>query len=474
MKSHPAIDISDRIPVVQKAAFSAGTGAAYIANALMLGLLWLPFFNIGMGMSPLTLGILLMLLRIFDAFTDVIMGNISDNTRTRWGRRRPFILLGAILTGCLYPLVWSMPASLGSTGKFLYLLVASAIFLSAYTMWSIAYHGLELELTPNYDERTKISGWVAIFSKVFSLGGSWVLALATGPWFQSEVTGKADVVLGIRTVTWFLAPLIILLGVLPALFVKERYYERDAAKQPRESFLRSLRESSQCRPLLLVIGVSFGLMMAGASVGAVAQYLNIYYIFDGDISKASIVSGWKGTMTSILGIALIPFWTWLGQKFDKRNMVFALILVAIFGHAMYLFCLTPAHPYLQLIPAAFEISSLTAVWLFIPAMKADIADYDELATHRRREGSINAFFSWFYKAALTISVGAGGWLLQMTGFDVAFGRQPHDVLMRMYWIFIILPVVIWVGTLFCLSRYSLTRAQMAVIRAELENRRGRV
>lgn len=473
LTTKPSIEISDRIPVLQKAAFSAGTGSSYIATTLMLSYLWLPFFNIGMGMSPMVLGVILMLLRLYDAFTDVIMGNLSDNTRTRWGRRRPFIFIGAILTGCLYPLIWAMPASLGSTGKFFYLLVAGLLFLTACTIWSIAYHGLELELTPNYDERTRLAGWVAIFSKVFALGGSWVLALATGPWFQSD-TGGADLVRGIRTVTWALAPLLIILGILPALFVKERYYEKDAARQTREPLLKSLMESLQCRPLLQVIGVSFGLMIAGASIGAVAQYLNIYYIFDGDISRAAVLTGWKGTMTSILGIALVPFWTWLGQKFDKRNMVFALILVAIFGHSLYLVCLNPAHPYLQLVPAAFEISSLTAVWLFIPAMKADIADYDELSTHRRREGALNAFFSWFYKAALTISVGAGGWLLELTGFDVAVGKQPPEVLARMYWIFLLLPIVIWVFAIGCLARYPLTRKRMAEIRGELELRRGSV
>ena len=117
-------------------------------------------------------------------------------------------------------------------------------------------------------------------------------------------------------------------------------------------------------------------------------------------------------------------------------------------------------------------SAIGAVWMFLPSMKADVADYDEQFTRRRREGSINAFYSWFIKASLTASMGIGGVVLQFTGFDAALGRQAPDVLGRMFAIYLWLPVSIWVVALVSVWFFPLTRARCAEIRALLETRRG--
>ena len=96
---------SERIPLLQKIVFAVGQKTDWVATGLMTSVLWMPFFNIGMGLNPVVLGCILMVLRAWDAVSDPIMGNISDNARTRWGRRRPFIFVGAITTAALYPLL---------------------------------------------------------------------------------------------------------------------------------------------------------------------------------------------------------------------------------------------------------------------------------------------------------------------------------------------------------------------------------
>jgi len=127
-------------------------------------------------------------------------------------------------------------------------------------------------------------------------------------------------------------------------------------------------------------------------------------------------------------------------------------------------------PYLQLIPSFFEASAIAAVYLFLPSMKADIADYDEFHTSRRREGAINAFYSWFWKASLTCAVGLGGWVIQISGFDAHHSAQPEAVLQRMRIIYILLPLAIWSFSLLFIARYSLDRSRMGEIRTALENR----
>ena len=235
-----------------------------------------------------------------------------------------------------------------------------------------------------------------------------------------------------------------------------------------------MKESIRCKPLWSLIGISFFLVLGSTSVGSLGQYLSIYYIFDGDLSAASIVGGWKGTVLAATGILSIPFWAWLGERFDKKVMVISMLIFSMVGHLMNFFCMRPDMPYLQIVPAVFESGAIAAVWLFIPSMKADTADYDELRTTRRREGSINSFYSWFIKAALTCAMGLGGLVLEVSGFTSKHVHQPADVLNRMLGYYLTVPIAIWgVALGFALS-YPLSRIRMAGIRAELEERRGKI
>src|SRR6185436_14124928 len=141
--------------------------------------LWMPYFNIGMGMSPAILSLILVIFQIWNAFMDPIMGNLSDNTRTRWGRRRPYMVVGAVVTACIYPFIWRAPFSWGETGAMIYLIGIGLLFYTSFSVWAMPYYALQIELTPNYDERTRLSAWITFFGKISSLGSSWTLALLT-------------------------------------------------------------------------------------------------------------------------------------------------------------------------------------------------------------------------------------------------------------------------------------------------------
>jgi Na+/melibiose symporter and related transporters len=474
--SAPATTLErDRIPLLQKLAFATGENMNFICTGLMTSVLWMPFFNIGLGLKPYVLGVILMIYRAWDAITDPVIGNWSDNARTRWGRRRPFLVVGAVLTACAYPLFWHMPETLSENGKIAYLLGVGLLYFTVYTAWSMPYYGFQLELTPDYDERTRLAAWCTLFAKFGFFIGGWVLAVATSDHFLDPATGKPDIVAGMRFLSWFIAGAILVVGLLPALFVKERYYAREAAAQPRTGLWTSIRESAGCRPLWFLVGASFCLVLGTGSVNTLGQYLNFYYVNQGDLQTANVIAGWKTSVIVVTGIASIPLLTWLGRRYDKRVMISAMLAFSLLGHLLAYVCMTPKYPYLQLVSGVFEASALSAFWLFIPAMKADVADADELHTGRRREGSLNAFFSWFIKVAHTCAFFLGGVLLEVTGFvDPKLAQQPPEVLSRMMGLYIVLPLLIWGAGLLCVWRYPLGRARMAEIRGELENRRGAV
>jgi GPH family glycoside/pentoside/hexuronide:cation symporter len=176
----------------------------------------------------------------------------------------------------------------------------------------------------------------------------------------------------------------------------------------------------------------------------------------------------------LIGILGIPLWTKLSEWLDKKIIVTIMLAGSMAGHLLNLFCLSPEKPYLWLVASVFEAGAIGAVWLFMPSMKGDVADYDEVDTSTRREGSLNAFYSWFAKVAATIGAGLGGTVLQWSGFRAALGAQPVEILMRMKWLYIVLPIVLWSFTLLFIWRYSLDRKRMAAIRKQLEDRRGAV
>jgi len=466
------IPAAERIPLFQKIMFGAGVNMDHVATGLMKNVLWMPFFNIGLGLSPALLGLVLMILQVWNAVMDPLMGNLSDNCRSRWGRRRPFLFVGAFLTALVYPWIWRASPAWGENGAVLYLVGIGLLFYSCFSVWAMPYYGLQLELTPNYDERTHLCAWMTLFAKIAALANGWILAVLTCSWFINPASGKPDIVIGLRTCSWFIAGFILFFGLLPALFVKEPNYVEKIAGRTREPLFRSIKESAGCKPLWNLIAISFFSIVGSSAVGGLGQYLNIYFVFDGDLAAASIVAGWKGTVIVVLGIATIPLWTKLGEIFDKKSVVFSMLGLTMAGHVLNYFFMRPDMPYLQIVSGAFESAAIAAVWLFLPSMKADVADYDELDTLRRREGSLNAFYSWFIKAAFASALGLSGLMLQVSGFTAKISHQPPDVLKSMMALYILIPLVIWGIALAFVAKYPLTRARMAEIRGQLEARRG--
>jgi len=471
----PASTISpeDKIPPKQKIAYAAGGAVEWFTGA-SIGALWMPVFNLGFGMSPALLGIVSAIHRIYDAFSDPIIGNISDNTRTRWGRRRPYIFVGSILTALVAPLLWRMPEGWSQTAMFAYLVLFGILLYTCTTIWAMSYNSLMLEMTPSYDERTRVAGYRTIAMKFGALLGTWILTFASSSWFADPQTGEADLVNGIQHISIWLSVGTIALGVLPAIFVKERYYAADASKQAKEPLLKGILDSLKLKPLWMLTGIVTLQVFGNGLVGALGFYINLFYVNDGKLANAAFIEGLKGSTAFIVGLAAVPFWIWVCERLDKKWTLMIIIGSGFIAAALNLICIRPDLPYLQIVPAVFYASVTASVWLILPSMMADVVDCDELRTHRRREGNINAIFSWFFKAGTTLSTAMSGFVLVWTGFDAAVGSQPREVLDRMFLLYITVPSFFYSIALALLWFYPLTRKKSFELRAELEARRGKV
>ena len=205
--------ISAKVPLIQKIAFGSG----HLVNNLFPGSLGVfSFFLLTpYGMDPLWAGLLGGIPRIYDAISDPIMGYVSDNTTSKWGRRRPYIFIGAITSGLLFAALWQLYAENGQVYNFWYFMVFSLLFLTGNTIYSTPLIGLGYEMTSDYRERTRLMGFSQTISQFAWMLVPWLWVIIADPdLFPSQAVA-------IRSLSVWVGVACLALGILPAIFCRE-------------------------------------------------------------------------------------------------------------------------------------------------------------------------------------------------------------------------------------------------------------
>ncbi len=460
---------ADKVPIHEKVLYGMGSGSFQLSTDGVKGLAN-PIYNITLGLSPSLVGLVLMLSRIFDAFTDPIVGKISDDTRTRWGRRRPFIFVGSFLTAASFIAIWMVPESwAGQTQPlFTYYLLAMLLFYFCATIQVVPYHTLGLEMTPDYNERTVVAGYKMMFSFGFTLLLPWVFRLA-----QSDSFG-GNTMAGMRYWSLILAGFIIVGGVLPALFVKERYYHlaKDQAKMP---FWHGVKLTFQNRPFILLTAIILAVGMGSGMVGALGPYIIYYYIYEGDTKTGQELVAIGANAFAVVAIFSTPFLASLAGRIGKARLLRYVIIVGIVSSLLSFVCYSKSMPYLVLIVYILAAPQSAGFWTLTTSMKADICDDDELRNGLRREGMFGAVGNWIFKIALSSTFLLSGLILELTGFRVELqGNQAPETILWLRILFAVVPAASSSLAFFLLWRYPLSAERMAEIRSELEARRAKI
>lgn len=382
-----------------------------------LSALAMPVLNLGFGVSAVLIGYAMAIPRFLDAFLDPLMGNISDNTRSRWGRRRPYILAGSLGCGLLFPLLFCPPFT-SQNGIFLWFLGISILYYITYSVFIVPYNALGYELTQDYHERTQVQGWRMTCALVIGFSIPWLYKFTLHPAFGGDER------IGVRYVGAGLGLFIILAGAIPALFTHENVAVQ---KQEKIELLKSIAFTFQNRSFLLLTAsgmlIKAGLFMAGP----LGLYLNLYYVCAGDKSMAATMMGLAGLLTTLGCLGGVWLSTKTSLLLGKRhaaslNMVFCGLA---FLSSWWLF--TPVHPYWQLI-FAFAIGlGLQGCWLLLSSMVADVCDEDELKTGLRREGMFGAVSSFAEKCALAAGNLIGGYLLVFSGAQEGLAQSSETI-----------------------------------------------
>ncbi|WP_294099922.1 MFS transporter [Sphingomonas sp.] len=426
-----------------------------------------PVYNIILGVNPAAIGLILMIARLIDAFLDPLIGWLSDNSRSRWGRRRPYVALGSVLCGLTFPLVWFVPADTTETHAIAYFAATAFLYYLAVSVYQVSYMTLGMELTPDYAERTRVMASRTVFGATSGLILAWVFRIAQADMFSDPLTGM-------RVVGMVLGGIFIATGVPAALASRERYHKL-AETQEKQPVLRSLTGAFRYSSFRILMVLTLVIVFCTQSVNALGVYVTTYYVYGGDIKAAATMTAWYGTVTLFATWAALPILTWAARRWGKTRALAVTMAVGCLGAILKWFLFQPEFPYAQLVVACFVAPANAGFWVLVNAMKADMCDWDELKTGLRREGMFAAVSAWLQKLAAAMTFSFAGFVLVCTGFDQAKGgAQASDTLLHIRIVFAFVPAAAYILGIAMLRWYPLSPTVMTEVRAELEAKRAAV
>jgi GPH family glycoside/pentoside/hexuronide:cation symporter len=411
------------IPFGQLAAYGAG-GIIPIALFNIAGILVGLMGNISLGLSAFWLGLILIVPRLWDALSDPIIGHLSDNTRTRWGRRRPYLLLGGLLVAILFVVMWWIPKGdmvrtwfPTDTGyqafQLVYILITLLLFFTAVNIFEIPHGALGMELTNDYHERTRLFSAKSFVGNLFAMSTPWLFALANTERFRGTGGNEAD---GMRYVSILIAAIIIPLSFWWTAKLREPGFAK-ASKQEKTPFWKDMKRTFSNRNFTNLTFTIFTLAMGFNFVNLLGSYIPIFYVFGGDKVAGARLLGINGTIWAITGVLAVFPLNWISPKMGKRNtLVLAMILMSL-AQLSKIVCYNPHHPYLVLIPTILLSAGMLFFFTLGSSMVGDICDEDELKTGYRAEGSYYAIFWWFIKMGTALASFVAGVLIVFTMFD---------------------------------------------------------
>jgi GPH family glycoside/pentoside/hexuronide:cation symporter len=427
-----------------------------------------------LGFAAILWGIIQFVPRIFDAITDPIMGFISDNTKSKWGRRRQYVLIGAIIMGLAYVAMWQLYKDDGVVYNFIYFLSWSLVFYLGLTIFSVPYVAMGYEISEDFHERTEIMA-VAQFI------GQWAWVIA--PWFwvilydPSWFPEGADQ--GVRDLSIWVAIPCTIFALIPAIFLKGK------STLDRDDFLpisapyvfRSIKgiftsafEAFKIKQFRQIAGATFLIFNSFNVIAAYTFLIIVHYLFNSDPASAGNWPAMHGSVGALVTTFLvIPVITRMSKVMGKKKAFIVSQLISIIGYVLFWFLFVPGKPYLFLFALPFHSFGIGSLFTIMMSMTADVCDLDELQTGKRREGVLGAVYWWMVKLGFGIAALLGGFILSVVGFDAENVTDSAVTGMRMF--YTLLPIAGVIGAILMMKSYDITEEKAQEIKAKLEARK---
>ncbi|MDR3706768.1 MAG: MFS transporter [Capsulimonadaceae bacterium] len=418
-------------------------------------------FTIGFGISPVVIGWAMMLPRFVDAITDPYLGHLSDETHTRWGRRKPYLVGGAVFGAILMAAMWWANPHWSQTAQLCYLASIGTLFYISYGVYTMAWTAVGYELTDDYHERSRVMMWGSVALAFVALGASWCFRGALLPVFHGAIWGMRWISAGV-------AVIVLMSAFTAAKFCKERFTHANREHVP---LLPALKSAIKNRPFVILLLLKLSDTMGGRLAGAMMGYLGLYLLCSGDKVLSTTLGGLGGTIGTVCTFAILPFMKPLSVKIGKRAAQIMGAAIGLVSAILSPFILMSGRPYLSLIPILVITPMQSVAFTLGNAIVPDICDVDELQTGQRREGLFTSVMAFMAKMEISLCTLAAGYLVSFSGLNVKLIHQAPHVVHNLFWMAIPTALFFAVVSLILTILFPMTEASMTEVRRQLDERR---
>jgi len=410
----------------------------YLVNVMLMY-----FMVTHLSIAPAIAGSLLLGVRLYDGLLDLTIGALSDSTRTRWGRRRPWMAAGAVLSTAGTVAIF-LPPLLGGGGIYVQTLLAIILFFTGYSMFSVPSSAMPAEMTRSYDERTALMAWRTFFLQIAGLIGG-----AGAPWLVARWGSGRGAYLAMAVVV----AMIVGASMMVAVAATRRAPSAEGSAKARSAHGTRLSIIGN-RPFLVLIAVKFCGYIALSAMGAVG----LFFVHD-VLARDESVMAQIQLISSLAGIALLPGWRALARRWAKQHVYAGAMLLNIMVSASWLWA-GPSEPGWIMVARAFLMGAGASGGLLMSlAMLPDAIENDFHRTGLRREGAHAGIFEFFQKSAYALAPFLVGLFLQANGYVSGAGsdeRQSADAVEAVRLTMGVLPAAAYgIGLILLLRCYRL-------------------
>ncbi len=465
--------LEGKVPIGQKIAFGIGMFANQMFPAI-LGIFMVVLVE-DLKFTGLMWGMIYLFPRLFDAITDPLMGFISDNTKSRWGRRKVYVLIGGIIMGVAYVFMWRLFKENTVQYNFWYFFLWSVIFYLGLTFFSVPYVAMGYEMSDDFHERTNIMAvaqWIGQWAWVIA---PWFWVIMYDPnWFPSADVAARELAI------WVAIPCAIC-AIIPAIFIKsESTLDKDyeplnlsniggSLKQILNSFVEAFK-IIEFRKLCLSTFFIYNAFMA---VSSLTFFVIVYKLFNGDAEASGVWVSLFGCLGALgTTFFVIPIVTLLSKRLGKKRAFMLCQSISLVGYVMLYFLFVPGKPWMYIIALPLFSFGIGSLFTIMMSMTADVIDIDELNSGKRREGIFGAIYWWMVKVGYAIAGALSGAIIWVVGFDSELATTDQQAAVDgLHAFFCFFPALGTLAAMYVMKDYNVTEVRANEIRSQLEARK---
>ena len=394
-----------------------------------------------LGFAALLWGIIQFAPRIFDAITDPLMGFISDNTKSKWGRRRQYVFIGGILMGIAYVAMWQLYEDDGIVYNFIYFFSWSLVFYLGLTIFSVPYVAMGYEISDDFHERTQIMAIAQFIGQWAWVIAPWFWVILYDPAWFPDGAGQ-----GVRDLSIWVAIPCTIFAIIPAVFIKSKSTtERtDFVPITTSYILKSIKgifisafEAFKIKQFKKIAFATFLIFNSFQVIAAFTFLIIVHYMFNSEPASEGNWPALHGSVGALItSFLIIPLITVISKKIGKKKAFILSQLISIIGYVLFWFLFVPGKPYLFLFALPFHSFGIGSLFTIMMSMTADICDLDELENGKRREGVLGAVYWWMVKLGFGVAALLSGFILWLVGFDPEQVTESATTGMRLFYTFL--------------------------------------